>query len=199
MKEFDVAVIGGSAAGLTAAITAKRFYPEKTVLMVRKEKNVLIPCGIPYIYGTIGAIEKNLIPDEVLEKNGVELMVGEVTEINKSDKMLKTSGDSVKYDKLIIATGSDPVAPPIKGVDKKGVFMVKKEEDYLSKLLEEVNQSKDIIIIGGGFIGMEFADECKKNRDINISVIEALPHCLMLVFDEEFCKQALALKIERLF
>lgn len=50
MREYDVLIIGGSATGVTAAITAKRFYPDKKVLIIRREENVLIPCGIPYIY-----------------------------------------------------------------------------------------------------------------------------------------------------
>jgi thioredoxin reductase len=81
MKEYDVVIIGGSAAGLTAGITAKRFYPEKSVAIIRKEENVLIPCGIPYIYGTVGSTGKNLIPDAVLEKNGIDLIIGLVPKI----------------------------------------------------------------------------------------------------------------------
>ena len=54
MKKTDVIVIGGSAAGLTAAITAKRHYPNKSVLCIRQEKKVSIPCGIPYAFGVVG-------------------------------------------------------------------------------------------------------------------------------------------------
>ncbi len=69
MEYADVVIIGGSAAGLTAAITSRRHYPKKSVLIVRKEKEVLIPCGIPYIFGTLGNYNKNLIPDATLNKN----------------------------------------------------------------------------------------------------------------------------------
>jgi len=51
MKMYDVIVIGGSAAGLTAAQTVRRHYPNKSILVIRKEERVLIPCGIPYIFG----------------------------------------------------------------------------------------------------------------------------------------------------
>ena len=61
MERADIVVIGGSAAGLTAAITARRHYPDKKILLVRKEKQVLIPCGIPYVFGTVGTPQKNLI------------------------------------------------------------------------------------------------------------------------------------------
>jgi len=190
MEEYDVVVLGGSAAGLTAAITVRRFNPDKKILIIRREDNVLIPCGIPYIFGTVGSPEKNLVPDAVLGKNNIELLIGEAIKINRENKTVETDkGDTVKYDKLIIATGSDPMVPPIKGAEKENIYTVKKDDKYLASLLLEVDRSRDMIIIGGGFIGMEFADECKKNRDLNVSVIEMLPHCLMLVFDEDFCKQ----------
>jgi NADH oxidase (H2O2-forming) len=51
MKPFEVVVVGGSAAGITAAITCHRHYHDKSILLIRKEQQVLIPCGIPYIFG----------------------------------------------------------------------------------------------------------------------------------------------------
>ena len=198
METYDVIVLGGSAAGITAAITARRFNPDKKILVIRKEEKVLIPCGIPYIYGTVGSTDKNLIPDAVLEKNNIDLMIGNVEKIDRSGKTVLTDKNStVGYDKLIISTGSDPMIPPIAGSDKDNVFTVKKDDKYLTELLEKVDESRNMVIIGGGFIGMEFADECKKNRDIDITVVEMLPHCLMLVFDEEFCKQGEDLIMER--
>ncbi len=159
--------------------------------MVRKEEKVLIPCGIPYIYGSVGSPEKDLIPDSSLESNNIDLLIGEAEKIEKEKKVLKVAGsEDVKYDKLIIATGSEPIRPPIEGIDKENAFVVKKDINYLSSLLEKINNSKNMVIIGGGFIGMEFADECRKNRDINISIVEMLPHCLMLTFDESLCSYA---------
>ena len=71
MKKTDVLVIGGSAAGLVAALTGKSHYPGKDFTMIRKEKTVVVPCGIPYIFGSLESSDQNVIPDTGLEKAGV--------------------------------------------------------------------------------------------------------------------------------
>ena len=191
MEKADVVVIGGSAAGPVAAISCRRRYPEKSVILIRKEEQVLVPCGIPYIFGTVGSPEKNLIPDALLSNNGIELIKGEVVGIDRDKKSVSTiSGDVVSYDKLVLATGSLPIHLPIPGLDKENVFTVEKDVAYLNNMLEVMSGAKDIVIIGGGFIGLEFADECKKNRDANVTIVEILPHCLQLALDAEFCTEA---------
>ncbi len=187
MREFDVVVLGGSAAGIQAAITAKRSYPEKSLLVVRKEEKVLIPCGIPYIFGTLGSPDKNLIPDAILANNNVELLLAEATKIDKENKILHTSEGEIKYEKLVLGTGSRPVVPPIPGIDKKGVYSVEKDVSYLSGLQEELKNAKNVVVIGGGFIGVEFADEINKIDSKNVTVVEMAEHCLSLAYDTEFC------------
>jgi NADH oxidase (H2O2-forming) len=194
MKQADVVVIGGSAAGIPAAITARRHYPEKSILLIRKEKQVLIPCGIPYIFGTLGKPENNLIPDNVLRDNNIELVVDEAKELQakeldpKEKKVVLASGESVLYDKLILATGSSPSVLPIPGFDKKNVYTIKKDVRYLQNLLNALENAKNLVILGCGFIGVEFADECKKNRNINVTIVETLDQCLQIVFGEGACK-----------
>ena len=191
MAKADVVVIGGSAAGPVAAISCRRRYPEKSVILVRKEEQVLVPCGIPYIFGTVGSPEKNLIPDALLENNGIKLVKGEAVEIDREKKVvLITGADSISYDKLILATGSLPIVLPMPGVEKENVFAAKKDVAYLKNMLDAINTARDIVVIGGGFIGVEFADECKKNHDCNVTIIELLPHCLQLALDEDFCVEA---------
>jgi len=189
MKAADIVVIGGSAAGIPAAITARRHYPEKSILLVRKEKQVLIPCGIPYIFGTVGAPENNLIPDDTLQNNNIELIVDEATELKPIDKkVILASGESVKYDKLVLATGSSPLLPLIPGIDKKNIYLIKKDVQYLHNLLNVLKDVSDLVILGCGFIGVEFADECKKNREINVTIVEMLDQCLQIAFGEEACR-----------
>ena len=189
MIQADIVVIGGSAAGITAAITARRHYPEKRILLIRKEKQVLIPCGIPYIFGTVGTPDNNLIPDSVLQTNNIELVIDEAKELSPIEKkVILASGESVKYDRLVLATGSVPCVPPIPGIDKKNVFLIQKDVQHLKNLLNALKYAKDLVILGCGFIGVEFADECKKNRDINVTIVEMLNQCLQIAFGEEACK-----------
>ena len=194
MKQADIVVIGGSAAGIAAAITARRHYPEKSIILIRKEEKVLIPCGIPYIFGTLGKPENNLIPDGVLQNNNIELIISEAVELHakelnpKEKKVVLANGDSVLYDKLIIATGSSPAVLPIPGFDKQNVFTIKKDVKHLQTLLDTLENVKDLVILGCGFIGVEFADECKKNRDINVTIVEMLDQCLQIVFGQGACK-----------
>jgi len=190
---YDVVIVGGSAAGLTAAITARRHYPGKNILLIRKEKKVSIPCGIPYVFGVVGSPEKNLIPaDDVLKKNNMDTAVDEVVAIDREARSVKTAdGKTYEYERLILATGSDPLVPPIPGSDKKNVFAIRKDVEYLKQVVLAVEKCKSLCIVGCGFIGVEIAEECRRRRsDAKISIVEMLTHCLQLVYDEEFCLKA---------
>jgi len=191
VSSTDILIVGGSAAGLTAAISARRFNPEAKITLVRKEKRVLIPCGIPYIFGTLDSPEDDLIPDEVLTEHNIDLIVDEATFINKGAKTLTTAGgDMINYERMILATGSYPLVPPLPGVELRNVFSAKKDIDYLTKLKQVLHQANDLVIVGGGFIGLEFADECRKIDNLNsVSIVEILPHCLLLACDSEVCMQ----------
>jgi len=187
MKHFDIVVIGGSAAGLTAAITARRHFPDHSVLVLRKEEQVLIPCGIPYIFGTLGSPQKNLIGDGVLDKNGIQRLIAEATDIDRKQKVVHTTEGEIGYDKLILATGSRPVMLPIPGCDLEAVYSIVKDVSYLTELQGILETARQVVIVGGGFIGLEFADELNKTGDKEVTVIEIAPHCLSLAYDTEFC------------
>ena len=87
MNTTDVLVIGSSAAGLVAALTSKRVYPDKKVIVTTMSPKTLIPCGIPYIFGTVGTSEKDILPaDKMFEANGIEMIVEEAKSINLKEK-----------------------------------------------------------------------------------------------------------------
>jgi len=185
----DVLIVGGSAAGLAGAITARRFHPDVKITIVRREQKVLVPCGIPYIFGTLKSVEENVVSDAVLTKNKIDLIVAEVSSIDRESRSAITAGgDTLEYDKMILATGSNPLVPPVAGVDLDNVFKAEKDAAYLQRLQEALKQARNVVIIGGGFIGLEFADELSKIGNLNsVSVVELLPHCLLLACDDELC------------
>ena len=91
MERTNVLVIGGSAAGIIAAVSGKSNHPNKDFLLIRKENQVLVPCGIPYIFGSLENSDKDLVPDEVLTKAGIDLKIGEVVSIDQKNKVCKTN------------------------------------------------------------------------------------------------------------
>jgi NADH oxidase (H2O2-forming) len=191
VDKFNAVIIGGSAAGIPAAMTVRRHYPDARVAVLRQEEKVPVPCGIPYIFGTLGSSDKNLIPDKAVTGNGATLVVDRIVAIDREAHQVHTADDRIiGYDKLLLATGSLPIVPPIPGTDLENVFTVKKDVDYLDMLSSKMDQVEDVVIIGGGFIGMEMADECRKRQNLNVTVVEMLPHCLFLAFDEDLCLRA---------
>lgn len=193
MPEHDVVVIGASAAGLTAALTARRHHPDKSIAVIRREQLVPIPCGIPYAFGVVGSPDKNLIPaDDLLAKNEIESHIGDVVAVDRNaSEVVTSSGDRFGYDRLILATGSEPMVPPIPGVDKGNVFAIRKDVPYLDEIISALDEANHLCIVGCGFIGVEIAEECRRRRpDLKISIVEMLTHCLQLVYDEEFSLKA---------
>jgi len=189
MKNYDIVIIGGSAAGATAATTARKHYPNKSILSIRDAKSVPIPCGIPYIYGTVGDAMKNLIPvDNMMGAANIDVLVDPVVKINQEFNLVLTAaGETVHYERLVIATGSHPVVLPIEGMSLPNVFPIRKDVNYLQTMQSELVKAKDIVVIGCGFIGAEMAEECKKsNPEKNVRVVEVLDHALQVAFDPEF-------------
>ncbi len=191
MKKTDVLVIGGSATGLVAAMTAKSNYPEKAVSVIRKEEKVMIPCGIPYIYGTTGSSNKNILPDDGLVKAGVDIIVDEVVKVDAKAKSCQTkSGETLVYEKLIMGTGSIPVIPSwLNGTELENVYTIPKDKIYLDQMQEQFDGLNKIVIVGAGFIGVEMSDELKKLGK-EITLVEILPTILGATFDDEFCSDA---------
>jgi len=191
MITTDVLVIGGSAAGMVAALTGKSSWPKKNFILVKKQKEMMVPCGIPYIFGTLDSCDQNLMPvDAMLDKAGIESIVGEVTSINRESKTAElASGESIQFDKLVLATGSVPLKPKwLVGGDKENVFTIPKDKIYLDEMKEKLSHCKKIVVIGAGFIGVEFSDELNK-RGHEVTLVEKLPDILMLAFDVELSKK----------
>jgi NADPH-dependent 2,4-dienoyl-CoA reductase/sulfur reductase-like enzyme len=195
MKKTDVLVIGGSAAGMVAAVTGKSSWPDKSFTLVKKQKDVMVPCGIPYIFGTLESSAQNIMPvDDMLLKKEIKSIVDEVISIDKENKTVTLAGgDKIQYQKLVIATGSTPIKPKwLKGGEKENVFVIPKDRVYLDVMKEKLKLCKKMVVIGAGFIGVEFSDELRKSG-LDVTLVEKQPSILSQAFDVE-----LSVKIEEL-
>jgi NADPH-dependent 2,4-dienoyl-CoA reductase/sulfur reductase-like enzyme len=189
-----IIVIGGGAAGLVAATTSKANHPDKSVMLVRPEPKALIPCGIPYIFGTLSSSDEDIMPDRALTDNDVELRLGTVSSIDTEGHTISLAdGTSYSYEKLILATGSTPYVPDsLPGTDLEGVYVIPKSKTYLDALHQRLEGAHNVAVIGAGFIGVEMSDELAKTGK-DVVLIEARPHILGAAFDPDTCDYAAGL------
>ena len=190
-KKTDVLIIGAGPAGIVSAVTARSYYPSKDILVMKHIAQGCIPCGIPYMFSSLKEPEENSLKTTMLEKKGITVVVDEAIKIDRKKKTAETrSGERYGYEKLILATGSLPIVPPIQGIDKEGIYPVHKDMVYLKDSIEKVKRARNVLIIGGGFIGVEFADEISKIPGLKVSLVEVFPRLLANSFDPEFSKLA---------
>lgn len=172
---------------MVTALTGKMHWPGKDFILVKKVKDVMVPCGIPYIFGTLGDSGKNIMPvDKMMESNGIFSLLDEAVKIETDRKVVSfASGEEIAYHKLVIATGSTPVKPRwLAGAELDNVFVIPKDRDYLDDMFGKLEGVKNIVVIGAGFIGVELSDELNK-KGYHVTLIEKLPHILNLAFDVE--------------
>jgi NADH oxidase (H2O2-forming) len=185
-REVDALVVGGGPGGMSTAITAAQVWPGRRILLVRREDEPVVPCGIPYIFGTLKGVDQDLLSNAPFRALGGQILCDEVVTIDRNARTaLTASGILIRWNRLVLATGTRPFLPPIEGISRPGVFSIRKEYNHLEHLFEElIPAASQLAVIGGGFIGVEFADEVRKGGT-EVAVLEQLPHVLLRNFDEE--------------
>ena len=193
---MKVLVIGGVAAGTKAAAKWKRENRGDQVLVLTKSADISYAgCGLPYYVG--GSIEnrEELIvntPQKYRGLTGVEVRtLREATHVDPAAKVVTAQNlengqeETYGYDKLILATGASAVKLPIPGVDLNGVFPMRAPEDAITmRDYLEANGVKKAVVIGGGFIGLELAENLF-DRGVSVTVVEAASQILSGVLDPE--------------
>jgi NADPH-dependent 2,4-dienoyl-CoA reductase/sulfur reductase-like enzyme len=186
-------VVGGDAAGMSAASKAKRDDPDLDVVVFERGEWVSYgACGLPYyVKGEIQSLEDlvSVTPEEFREQRDVDLRTGhEVVDVDPDARTVTARGDGGEvvqpYDHLLIATGAEAVTPGIEGIDREGVFTLgsmsdgKDLREYVARSRsEEALQQPDsgpacqfletcagpVGIVGGGYIGVEMAEALAAN------------------------------------
>lgn len=190
-----VIIVGGIAAGTSAAAKLRRIDPNAEIIIYEKSDIVSFgACGLPYYVGNFFDDSENMIArtPEAFIKSGVEVKVlHEVTAIDFNNKKVKVKNLKEHkefedyYDKLMIATGASSIIPPIKNVNLKNVYTLKSLEDgeNLKNLIRD-DKNKKVAIIGAGFIGLE-AVEAAKHYGKEVSIFQLDNRILKDVFDKE--------------
>lgn len=180
-----VVIVGGVAGGATA-LTRLRRLDEKAeiVLLERGEFISFANCGLPYyIGGVIEEREKLIVqtPEIIMDKYGVVVRnLSEVTKINREEKYVEVkdlkTGEiyNESYDYLLLSTGSRPLKPPIPGIDSPNIFTLWNipDVDAIKAYIDE-KKPKRAVVVGGGFIGIEMAENLHA-LGMEVSIVEML-------------------------
>ena len=190
---MKVVIIGGVAGGATAAARIRRLDESAEIVVFEKSGYISYAnCGLPYYIG--GEIEDRealtlQTPESFYARFRVVMKVRhEVVEIDVKDKnvTVKDLSDGrtfrENYDKLIISTGARPVKPAFSGIDNPRIFTLRTVEDTLAiKNFTEERSPKSAVVVGGGFIGIEVAENLRR-LGIGVTLVEAAPQ-VMAPFD----------------
>lgn len=190
-----VIIIGGTAAGMSAAAKLRRVNRDVEIVVYEKRDYVSFgACGLPYYVGNFFESTNNMIArtKEQTIASGIDVLTQhEVVDIDVNTKKIVAknllTGKEINdnYDKLMIATGASPIIPKIKNINLKNVFTLHSMEDgiALKKAMEDP-ELKKVAIIGAGFIGIEIV-EAAKQYGKEIHVFQREDRILNIPFDKE--------------
>lgn len=179
-------VIGGGGAGMFSAIVAGQLKPGKyETTIVSDEKEIYCRCTSPYIITKEAKLEEAIQPDSMITDYGVKLIHEKVIRIDHFQKIVLTNRSrKIPYDKLVIATGSRPSLPPIKGLHSPKVMTVRTAKD-IRKIQSFVKKGTHVVVIGGGIIGVEMAGALDK-QGVKTSIVEFQHQLLSGIADTEY-------------
>lgn len=162
---MKVIIIGGGAAGASCAARLRRLDESAQILILEKTNEISIAnCGLPYyVSGVIGDRDNILVSNPEKFKTWFNIDVRLNSEVVKIDRKNKTvqlnNGESLSYDKLVLAQGASPIIPPFENMDNSKVFGVRtlNDADKIKDYIKNNNPQK-AVVVGGGFIGIEMAE-----------------------------------------
>lgn len=179
---MKVVIIGGVAGGATAAARMRRNCEDAEIVLIERGDYISYAnCGLPYYLGGVISDRDDLFvqtPASFGKRFNVDVRVQqEVTAIDKDAKSLTIRTRDGKeytesYDKLLLSPGAAPVRPPLPGIDNEGIFTLRNVQD--TDAIKSYMQTHDVqqaVIVGGGFIGLEMAENLV-HSGVEVSVVE---------------------------
>ena len=201
-KALRVVIVGGVACGPKAASRLKRLMPDADVVMVERGQVVSYgACGLPYyVEGMFSEIGKLMETPVGVPRNAAffekvkgfkTLVRTEALSIDRGGKTVRvrnieTGGElDLPYDRLVLATGSRPVEPPIPGLSLGNVWYMRRPEDAETLVERIVSEGlKDAVVVGAGYIGVEMA-EALRIRGLNVTLVDIFDQVLPQFLDRE--------------
>ncbi|GAF83605.1 unnamed protein product [marine sediment metagenome] len=184
---MDYVIIGGSAAGVSCAEVLRKHDKKSNITLISDEEFSLYSrCLLTYLMaGSIDEANLYFKDKSFYKDNNIKTFLGKkAASIDaKKKNVFLDDGTKVPYDKLMLATGASPKSVDIPGIDKKGVFTVRKIDDArgIMKMLEKV---KGIAVLGGGLIGLRDAYALRK-REKEVTVVVKSPQVLSQMVDKD--------------
>lgn len=178
---MKILIVGGVAGGASAAARIRRLSEDAEIILFERGEHISFAnCGLPYhVSGVIDSREKLLVttPEIMKEKFAIDVRIfNEVMTIDRDKKQVtvkdlrKNEEYCESYDHLILSPGAAPFKPPIQGVDSKNIFSLRNLED-MDRIKAVAEGSKDAVVIGGGYIGLEMT-ESLRHMGINVVLVE---------------------------
>jgi NADPH-dependent 2,4-dienoyl-CoA reductase/sulfur reductase-like enzyme/rhodanese-related sulfurtransferase len=187
-----IVIVGGVAAGATAAAKVRRISPDAQITMLEAGPDISFAnCGLPYyIGGDIKSRSKLILqsPESFKEQYNVDVHVHTlVSSIDKAGRVIKTMDTrsdeqkTFEYTKLILAQGGRPIKPTLPGADASHVFTLwtLDDMDKIASFIDE-KKPKTAVVVGGGFIGLEMVEALVK-RGLKVNVVEMMPHVMAIM------------------
>ena len=184
-----ILIVGGVAGGASAAARLRRLSEDDNIIMFEKGPHVSFSnCSLPYhLSGIVDVADKLVLmnPKKFMSQYRIDARVNnEVLSIDREGKKIRVKNTVTKeeyeetYDKLILSPGAKPIVPRINGIETANVFTIRNvvDIDKLNSFIKD-NQSKKVAVIGGGYIGVETAENLSKGG-YDVTLIEALPQIL---------------------
>lgn len=188
-------IVGGGAAGASCAARLRRLNEEAEIIIIEKTNEVSIAnCGLPYYISDVISERENILvstPQKFKSWFNIDVLLNtEVVKINRNSKTITlNTGKEINYDKLVLAQGASPIVPPFEGLDKNKTFVVRNldDADKIKNYIQK-NNSKNAVVIGGGFIGLEMAENFIE-MGLNTTLVE-LGNQILAPVDEEIAATA---------